>query len=208
MIVEDVSIGPTCRCAIYLRKYQNRISAYPFDWVLTNPREMVYHIKTEFVHWLKDAEYITYQDLIGKETFGEFHGDNGAEVESKSRGMLFSPHDKFLFVHDFVHTDYEEGIKKVRETYQRRIDRFLNIPPDTFRNVWWDKFAWFFQLKTKASYHRSHIFSRLDPEKYWFPERTLNIQPHTWKGELTSTLNQLWGEGRWRYKELFHQKVK
>ena len=114
------SLGRDCACAMYMSKYGLRTYSGPFDW-LTMPLSMNDEFQRRIECILTDFKYFWNQEdfkFLPKDpsVFNDEHCDYYENVKTG-----------FYFYHDFpTGIPMEESLPKVKEKYQRRIDRFYS----------------------------------------------------------------------------------
>lgn len=93
-----ISLGSACGTASVLSDLKYRMSAYPFDWLISPFDSLCAALEDDFAHFLSDL-----------------YPDHGAIIDAY----------KFQFYHDFPKEGpYESALAEVKEKYERRINRF------------------------------------------------------------------------------------
>lgn len=111
------SIGENCFCADILNKNKLRITSSPFDWLTPN-RD---YCKENIISNLNIINN-KFKDFLRKDDF-IYLGDakeNGVKIYLNNNTNLFYNHDFF------IDNKFEDDYIKMKETYQRRIERLLN----------------------------------------------------------------------------------
>jgi hypothetical protein len=120
-IIEYVSLGSSCSVAEQLNRHKLRTEAYPFDWIRTDKfSSIVESVKNNFTGFM---ELNKMGDINPK--FPLAYDDN-FPTENKAAAMKMSNKYGILFMHD--HSDIEEQHIIVANKYNRRIERFNNLP--------------------------------------------------------------------------------
>ncbi|MDV2857699.1 DUF1796 family putative cysteine peptidase [Oceanimonas sp. CAM02] len=118
---EFVSLGYNCDVAHFLRYTGLRKAAYPFDWCIAPNDSVIKIIKNDFEGFM-ELDNITYSEphkaLV-------FEGEGGAVVES-DKLVVTAYCEKYgmIFPHDFHDSNMFQVVK---DKYNKRIERFLNI---------------------------------------------------------------------------------
>ncbi len=100
-------MGEACQPAHHLRLNGLRQAAFPFDWICTPPESLINILQSKFEGFF-DKENIFSQGII--------HQTGENYINKKYN---------FVFVHDFKNAaDFEDNFNKVKEKYERRIQRF------------------------------------------------------------------------------------
>lgn len=110
------SIGENCFCADILNKNKLRITSSPFDWLTPN-RD---YCKENIISNLNIINN-KFKDFLRKDDF-IYLGDAkeiGAKIYLNNNTNLFYNHDFF------IDNKFEDDYIKMKETYQRRIERLL-----------------------------------------------------------------------------------
>lgn len=110
------SIGENCFCADILNKNKLRITSSPFDWLTPN-RD---YSKTNMISNLQIINN-KFKDFLIKDNF-IYRGDSvkdGVKIYLNNNTNLFYNHDFF------IDNKFEDDYIKMKETYQRRIERLL-----------------------------------------------------------------------------------
>lgn len=110
------SIGENCFCADILNKNKLRITSSPFDWLTPN-RD---YSKTNMISNLQIINN-KFKDFLIKDNF-IYIGDSvkdGVKMYLNNNTNLFYNHDFF------IDNKFEDDYIKMKETYQRRIERLL-----------------------------------------------------------------------------------
>ena len=111
------SIGENCFCADILNKNNLRTTSSPFDWLTPNRdycKENIISnlniINNKFKDFLRKDDFI----YLGDEK------ESGVKIYLNNNTNLFYNHDFF------IDNKFEDDYIKMKETYQRRIERLLN----------------------------------------------------------------------------------
>ncbi len=110
------SIGENCFCADILNKNNLRTTSSPFDWLTPN-RD---YSKTNMISNLQIINN-KFKDFLIKDNF-IYIGDSvkdGVKMYLNNNTNLFYNHDFF------IDNKFEDDYIKMKETYQRRIERLL-----------------------------------------------------------------------------------
>ena len=110
------SIGENCFCADILNKNKLRITSSPFDWLTPN-RD---YCKENIISNLNIINN-KFKDFLRKDDF-IYLGDakeSGVKMYLNNNTNLFYNHDFF------IDNKFEDDYIKMKETYQRRIERLL-----------------------------------------------------------------------------------
>jgi hypothetical protein len=141
-----IPIGISCKNAIDLKEQNLRKASYPFDWIVTTPKSLVYWIKNDFKGFFNidgtNNNLVFYRRDLEREAININHEKLASN--QISNWVIRDFKSNFLSVHDLIKL---EDFPKVQETYKRRIDRFNKVlssnEPVTFKwtnhiyNVLW-----------------------------------------------------------------------
>ncbi|MBQ9105056.1 MAG: hypothetical protein IJY48_02855 [Mailhella sp.] len=105
-----VSIGATCGCALWLKKFKLRDHSYPFDWLCNASFDTrIELIANDFENFLQRDATVSR----GEPNSGDRHNELYEDLNTG-----------FHFLHDFPNgVPFEEAYRAVRAKYERRISR-------------------------------------------------------------------------------------
>lgn len=107
MFESFVSLGQNCPVAASMSKYGLRSWAGPFDWLITFDFKWILHFMEN-----------DFEDFLPRKHLKHLDGNesNGWQFMDEQSG--------FIFLHDYEYA-FEGEYDKLKQKYQRRIDRFL-----------------------------------------------------------------------------------
>lgn len=115
-----ISLGKDCSIAYQLQKRGLRKQTLPFDWLVTKSFSQVIRcIESGFQDFFEDFKVVKQSDK-----FPLLDDDWSPKGENETLSVVNSY--GFIFHHDF-HSDLSSEIPSVKEKYQRRIDRLLQL---------------------------------------------------------------------------------
>ena len=119
------SIGENCATAMYLKSCCLRDASYPFDWLAGMPiPKRIELILSGFSRFMEKEDFV-------QESFYPFGMDRETGTPETTYRNTYTD---LLFVHDFKEPiPFDEAYPKVKEKYERRINRLLKKLQDSQR---------------------------------------------------------------------------
>ena len=123
--MEYISLGGDCAVAYQLQKFGLRKQSYPFDWILSPRLNKIIQDECKYM-W--DESYLTWKNHSS--SFPKINEHWDSTLHSTIR--IVHSHYHITYLHD-ISTDEEKSleVKKAREKYEKRINRFHNIMKDS-----------------------------------------------------------------------------
>ncbi len=116
-----IPIGSNCSVAYFLRKFNLRHIAFPFDWNCSSLKSIVEVLSNNFEGFLENL-------FIGEKTnrlyFNE--DDNNLKISNDFIYPIICKKYNILFPHDFNKID-DNALLEVKQKYYKRIQRFNDI---------------------------------------------------------------------------------
>jgi hypothetical protein len=125
-----VSLGTHCGVAWWIRIFNIRSFALPFDWCITPYNALYSIIADDFQHYFKEENLVTSQNMYWSNYLKDFYQRIYHSEVDGSIGAVLDKHYQMLFTHDFpnhhphtIANQYQTHYEK----YKRRINRFFKI---------------------------------------------------------------------------------
>lgn len=121
-----VSLGMNCDPARHLEDTDRRRVSFPFDWAVTPMSASLFHLETKFEHFMLRENLTANKPAMRKLMVD----DDDANFEKFQEGMttpVFCTKTSSFYPHDFDDTDLDEQYPIVKEKYDRRITRLLEL---------------------------------------------------------------------------------
>lgn len=108
-VEQFVSLGSVCEAAHALRGSDLSKAAYPFDWIVAFDGEKLIEMLDDDFHYFLDETFMV--------------------ADPRDPGPLYHTYYRLEFLHegDFRGNKWEPNLAKLKDKYQRRIQRFKNL---------------------------------------------------------------------------------
>jgi hypothetical protein len=130
------SLGSTCHIASFLKENKFKITSYPFDWIFSNPTNVINCIKDNFKIFLDKSYYINIEEKIcghslyhNKMFFhhnpliNEEHYNYYTRCINRFNNLLKYPQNK-LFIMMITMNKIDNEIKNDIINFNNRLDKF------------------------------------------------------------------------------------